>query len=156
MARVTSTTPPVQVSAAATSLRVTVARIYRALRASGASLITPSQVSVLFRVEATEPVRMGVLAHAEKITPASLSKVVESLVALGLVERVPDSLDGRVTLVRVSEHGRALIAQQRAASTEALENALAELSDAERDIVHGALPALEKLAEVLLRTLEPE
>ncbi len=135
---------------AAAALRVTIARIYRALRLSTTSGITPSQVSVLFRVEQSEPVRMGVLAHLERITPATLSKVIDSLEALDLVEREPDPLDGRVTLIRVSTKGRRLIETQRAASTRALEVALAKMEGAKRELLLESLPALEDLSEILL------
>lgn len=135
---------------AVAALRVTIARIYRALRQSASSGITPSQVSVLFRVEQIEPVRMGVLAHLERITPATLSKVIDSLEALELVEREPDPLDGRVTLIRVSSHGRTLIDTQRAASTRALEIALAQMEPTQRDVLIDSLPALQGLAEILL------
>lgn len=134
----------------AAALRVTIARIYRALRLSTSSGITPSQVSVLFRVEQSEPVRMGVLAHLERITPATLSKVIDSLEALELVERDPDPLDGRVTLIRVSKTGRRLIETQRAATTRALGVALAKMDGAQRDLLLESLPALEGLAEILL------
>jgi DNA-binding MarR family transcriptional regulator len=135
---------------AAVTLRVALARIYRAMRLSATTEITPSQVSVLFRIEQSGPIRMGVLAHLERITPASLSKVVDSLEALALVEREPDPLDGRVTLLKVSDAGRGLIGERRAESTLALEEALTKLTPPERAIVHRSLPALEKLAEILL------
>lgn len=138
-------------NAAATALRVTIARIYRALRLTATSGITPSQGSVLFRIEQSEPVRMGVLAHHERITPATLSKVVDSLESLELVERVPDPLDGRVTLLRLSAAGRRLIEAQRDASTLALEQALAQLASADRDALLHSMSALERLAEILLR-----
>ncbi|MBW4030003.1 MAG: MarR family transcriptional regulator [Acidobacteria bacterium] len=134
----------------AAALRVTIARIYRALRLRSTSGITASQVSVLFRIEQSEPVRMGVLAHHERITPATLSKVVDSLESLGLVERETDPLDGRVTLVKVSPTGHQLIEAQRAASTLALERALARLTPGERHTLSQSLASLERLAELLL------
>lgn len=137
-------------NSAATALRVTIARIYRALRLSATSGITPSQSSVLFRIEQSEPVRMGVLAQHERITPATLSKVVDSLESLGLVEREPDPLDGRVTLVKVSMVGRQLLETQRTASTRALEHALAKLTPADREVLLQSMSSLEKLAETLL------
>jgi DNA-binding MarR family transcriptional regulator len=139
---------------AAAALRVTIARIYRALRLSTTAGITPSQVSVLFRVEQSEPVRMGVLAHLERITPATLSKVIDSLETLELVEREPDPFDGRVTLIRVSATGRRLIETQRAATTHALEVALAKMDRAQRELLLESLPALEGLAEILLARSE--
>ena len=150
MTPVKSPTTSTDEKSAAAALRVTIARIYRALRLSTTSGITPSQVSVLFRVEQSEPVRMGVLAHLERITPATLSKVIDSLENLELVEREPDPLDGRVTLIRVSPTGRQLIETQRAATTLALEVALAKLEVAQRELLLESLPALEGLAEILL------
>ena len=135
-------------------LRVTIARIYRALRHSASSGITASQISVLFRIEQIEPVRMGVLAQLERITPASLSKVVDSLESLQLVEREPDPLDGRVTLLRVASAGRELIDRQRAASTRALEVALTEMDQRQRELLLESLPALQGLAEILLAQVE--
>lgn len=150
MTQVNPSAKSIDEKSAAAALRVTIARIYRALRLSTTSGITPSQVSVLFRVEQSEPVRMGVLAHLERITPATLSKVIDSLENLELVEREPDPLDGRVTLIRVSPTGRQLIETQRAATTLALEVALAKLEVAQRELLLESLPALEGLAEILL------
>lgn len=135
---------------AAAALRVSISRIYRALRLSATSNITPSQVSVLFRIEQFAPVRMGVLAHRERITPATLSKVVDSLETLNLVDREPDPLDGRVTLVQVSPAGHRLIETLRNASTLALEDALAKMPARDREVLLQSLPAFEQLAEILL------
>ena len=93
---------------------------------------------------------MGVLAQLERITPATLSKVVDSLVFLNLVERDPDPLDGRVTPLRLSNDGRALVSSQRAASTLVLDDALAKLTATQRKALTQALPAIESLAEALL------
>ena len=139
----------------AATLRVAVARIYRALRQMAPSDITPSQVSVLFRISQHEPVRMGALAHYERITPATLCKIVDSLESLDLVERVADPQDGRVTLARVAPRGRELTTVQRESTTLAIENALTQLSDDERAALASALPALEALANVLFAEDEP-
>ncbi len=99
---------------------------------------------------------MGVLARQERITPASLSKVVDSLDALGLVEREPDPLDGRGTLLSVSATGRRLIREQRAASTQALEEALSKLALADQRVLDRSLPALERLADILLSSVDDD
>lgn len=141
------TTPEHSVAA---TLRVAVARIYRALRFSASSEITPSQASVLSRIEQSGPLRMGVLARLERISPASLSKVVDSLESLQLVERGPDPLDGRVTLLELSDAGRGLIRETRASSTLALEEALSKLPPEDRASLISSLPAIERLANLLL------
>lgn len=154
MARTNLSTPVTYEKSDIAVLRVTIARIYRALRHSASSGITASQISVLFRIEQNEPVRMGVLAQLERITPASLSKVVDSLESLQLVEREPDPLDGRVTLLAVARAGRDLIDRQRSASTRALEAALTEMDQRQRELLLESLPALQGLAEVLLTQVE--
>ena len=133
----------------ATSLRVSVARIYRALRVNTDWNITPSQGSALARIEQCEPVRLGVLATMEGISAASMSRIIESLEAQDVVTRVPDPLDGRVSMVKISPTGKKLIQEYRSASTRAIETALKTLSRDEQTALRGSLPILEKLSEVL-------
>ncbi len=141
--------PGLHETSPAVSLRVAVARIYRALRINAENNVTPSQASALARIEQTEPVRLGVLAQLEGITAASMSKIVESLEAQDLLVRVPDPLDGRVSMVEISPTGRKLIQKFRSASTRAIEGALDSLSAEEQQIIHESLPVLEKLSEIL-------
>jgi DNA-binding MarR family transcriptional regulator len=126
-----------------------VSRVYRALRIHAEKNITPSQASALARIEQVEPVRLGVLAQLEGISPASMSKIVESLEAQGLLERITDPLDGRVSKVQISPSGRTLMQEFRAATNRAMEMALASLSEGERRLVEQSLPVLEKISEVL-------
>ncbi len=133
----------------ATALRVAVLRIYRALRIRAEYHVTPSQGSALARIEQSEPVRMGVLANLEGISAASMSKIVDSLVDDGYVARVADPLDGRASVVQLTTGGREIIHAIRTASTEALETALASLSESEKSLLRRSLPVLEKVAEVL-------
>ena len=133
----------------AVSLRVAVTRIYRALRISAQNNVTPSQASALARIEQAEPVRLGVLAHLESVSAASMSKIVESLEAQDLLVRVPDPLDGRVSMVRISPSGRKMIQEFRSASTRAIEAALESMSTNEQQLINASLPVLEKLSEIL-------
>lgn len=131
------------------ALRVAVLRIYRALRIRANHHVTPSQGSALARIEKSESVRLGVLAQLEGISAASMSKIVDSLVVSGYVERTPDPLDGRASVVRLTSGGREMIHAIRAANTEALEVALGTLSENERSLLRRSLPVLEKVAEAL-------
>jgi DNA-binding MarR family transcriptional regulator len=133
----------------ATSLRVSVARIYRALRVNADWNITPSQGSALARIEQCEPVRLGVLANMEGVSAASMSRIIESLEAQDVVAREPDPLDGRVSMVKISPKGKELIQEYRSASTRAIEAALLTLSRDEQAALRQSLPILEKLSEVL-------
>src|ERR1019366_8593968 len=108
----------------AVGLRVAVARIYRSLRARSDHQLTPSSTSALARVAHEGPIRLGVLAQLEGIAPATMSKVVDNLQAQRLLVRVPDALDGRASLIELSDEGAALLHQLRSTSTRAIDQAL--------------------------------
>jgi DNA-binding MarR family transcriptional regulator len=133
----------------ASGLRVALVRIYRQLRVRSGSDITPSQSSALARIEDAGPIRLGTLAELEGTTAATMSRVVDSLELRGLIERVPDPLDGRASLVRLSPDGGAMLQDLRARNTEALRGALDQLSAEERDVVRVAIPVLERLSTLL-------
>ncbi len=133
----------------ASGLRVALVRIQRQLRAKTASDITPSQSSALARIEQSGPVRLGSLAELEGTTAATMSRVIDSLADRHLIERVPDPLDGRASLVRLSIEGGALLHELRARYTEVLRAAMDELTDEEQRVVRSAIPVLERLSDLL-------
>ena len=133
----------------ATGLRVAIVRIQRQLRTRSASGMTPSQSSALARIEQHGPLRPGALAELEGTTAATMSRVIDSLSTLGLIERVPDPLDGRASLVQLSTEGGALVHRLRAEYTEALRSALAELTPAERKVIRATIPVMARLSELL-------
>ena len=56
---------------------------------------------------------IGELAERMEVTQQAASKAVSELVKLGYVERVADEADARVTRVRLSKRGDALVADSR-------------------------------------------
>jgi DNA-binding MarR family transcriptional regulator len=133
----------------ASGLRVALVRIYRQLRARSGSDITPSQSSALARIEQSGPIRLGSLAELEGTTAATMSRVIDSLAQRQLIDRVPDPLDGRASLIQLSPEGGALLHGLRVRNTEALRSALAELSPQQRKAVRQAIPVLELLSDLL-------
>jgi DNA-binding MarR family transcriptional regulator len=133
----------------ASDLRVALVRIYRQLRARSGSDITPSQSSALARIEQSGPIRLGSLAELEGTTAATMSRVIDSLGQRQLIDRVPDPLDGRASLIQLSPEGGALLHGLRVRNTEALRSALAELSPQQRKVVRQAIPVLELLSDLL-------
>ena len=133
----------------ASDLRVALLRIQRQLRSKTASDITPSQSSALSRIEQSGPVRLGTLAELEGTTAATMSRVIDSLADRHLIERVPDPLDGRASLVRLSPQGGALLHELRARYTEVLRGAMAELTHEEQRVLRRAVPVLERLSDLL-------
>jgi DNA-binding MarR family transcriptional regulator len=133
----------------ASGLRVALVRIHRQLRARTGADITLSQSSALARIEQAGPVRLGTLAELEGTTPATMSRVIDSLADRRLIERVADPLDGRARLVRLRPEGGALLAGIRTRNTEALREALAGLTGDERRTLSAAIPVLERLSDLL-------
>jgi DNA-binding MarR family transcriptional regulator len=133
----------------AAQLRVALVRLQRQLRARSDSSLTASQTSVLARVEESGPLRMGALAKAEGTSPATVCRLIDSLAQDGLIERVPDPLDGRASLVQASPEGASLLRAVRAQGTAALRSALDDLSVGERSLIRQALPALQALTDRL-------
>ena len=136
----------------ATGLGVAIVRIQRQLRARTGSDMTPSQSSALARIEQDGPLRLGALAELEGTTAATMSRVIDSLSDRRLIERVPDPLDGRASLVRLRPEGGVLLHELRARYTEALRRALAELTPAERDCVRRTIPVMARLSDLLQST----
>lgn len=133
----------------ATALRVVLVRLQRQLRAHSGGVLTPSQASVLARVEHEGPMRMGALAEAEGTSAATVSRLVDTLEAQGLVARVPDPVDGRASVVQLSAEGGNLLDELRVRSTQALRRALEHVGADERTAIARALPALIALTEQL-------
>jgi DNA-binding MarR family transcriptional regulator len=140
----------------ASDLRVALVRVYRQLRMRAGSGITPSQSSAMARIESEGPVRLGTLAELEGTTPATISRVIDSLADHHLIERVPDPLDGRARLVQLSPEGGALLSEIRRRNTEALRAAIAGLDEEERRTVIAAIPVLEHLSDLLQTPPRPE
>ncbi len=133
----------------ASEFRVVLVRLLRQIRARSGHELTSSQSSVLARVEQCGPLRMGALADAEGMSPATISRLIDGLVQMDLIERIADPEDGRASLVRVSPEGDALLAEVRARGTLLLRAALNRLNPSEREVLRGALPALEALTDQL-------
>jgi DNA-binding MarR family transcriptional regulator len=148
MATTKSRTPDGE-AGVARELRVAVTRLHRQLRARTLWNLTPSQASALARIDQLGPLRGGVLAEHEGMAPATISKIVDSLVREGLVERVDDPTDRRASLLRLSARGAATLEELRTRGTELVRDALGALSSAEREALEAALPALERLSDQL-------
>ncbi len=134
---------------AAHTLRMSVMRLHRRLRRerpdSGLSL---TNLSALGRVDRDGPITASSLADAERIQPQSIARVVADLQRRGLIERVPDPVDRRRVLLRISGRGRELLADDRRQRDEWLAVAMsATLTEAERDILLVAARLIDRLAE---------
>lgn len=128
----------------ALSFYVSLGRIIRGLRQDApSSEVGPGGLSVLVALDGQGSQRVGALAETVGVTAPSMTRIVNSLEAEGLVVREPDPDDGRAQAVVMTPRGRALLSSGREGKLAALRRRLADLPPEERDRIEAALPALE-------------
>jgi len=84
------------------------------------------------------------LADAERVTPATMSKLVTGLERDGLVRRHPDVNDARAIRIESTAKARRLLERGRASRLALLERLLSEVDDDEIEAVRVAAEALER------------
>lgn len=131
------------------NLRAVLGRLRRRLREQGgAGDLTPSQVSVLLRLEKDGPATASALARAEGMRPQSVVPIIAALEAAGLIAGAPDPRDGRQTILSLTPACRKWVAEGRAAREDWLARTIAaRLSAEERALLAQAVVLLERLAE---------
>ncbi|MGW5365396.1 MarR family winged helix-turn-helix transcriptional regulator [Actinopolymorpha pittospori] len=138
--------PGSRVSPLARQMRPLVYRLYDLVRRHSPRLdLTLTQGSVLNVLVHEGPQRMSTLATREGVRLPSMTNVVSRLERAGYVRRVPDPADRRAVIVSATEQARAVISRIQRAREEFLDERLARLSDADRDAIDRALPALDRL-----------
>jgi DNA-binding MarR family transcriptional regulator len=133
----------------ADELRVLVGRLRRRLREEiDTRELTPSQTSILHRIDRDGAATASDLAAAERVRPQSAAATIGVLEERGFVTRHQDPADGRRLLVTLTDAGRAFLDDKQRAGQEWLTRALSErLTDAERATVARALTILGRLVD---------
>jgi len=121
-------------------------RLRREDTASGLSAPRLSALSVI--VFAGGPITLGQLAAAEQVRPPTMTRLVNALEADGLVVRERDPADGRITYLRASAKGQALLRAGRTRRVAALARQLGGLSGKDRDVLARAATLVEQLASM--------
>jgi DNA-binding MarR family transcriptional regulator len=105
-----------RVAAVAGELRALLGTLRRRLREEAPpGDFTPSQTSVLARLDREGPATVTTLARAEGMRPQSMGAVVSVLEAAGLVSGTPDPSDGRQTILSLTALARETIDASRVA-----------------------------------------
>ncbi|MFJ9605831.1 MarR family winged helix-turn-helix transcriptional regulator [Kitasatospora sp. NPDC101176] len=129
-------------------LRLAVSRLHRHMvQASGRRDLTFAQLSALARIEAHGPIRLVDLAAREQVSAPSLIRTLAPLHADALLSKEADPQDRRSALIRITDDGRATLAQIRAERSQVLADRTALLTADQRTALLAALPVLELLAE---------
>jgi DNA-binding MarR family transcriptional regulator len=129
-------------------LRLAIQKLARRIRSMQSDEeITEGQRSVLFSLGKSGTQTLGSLSEHERVTPPSMNRTINALVAAGLVTRVTASDDARKVSLDLSDAGRAFIEATRRKRDAWFTKRLAELSSDERDILDRAASILRELAD---------
>lgn len=126
---------------------MTLGRLGRVLRQQTDDELSFALTSLLFTIGHNEPATATELAESEKVTPPSVSRSLNRLEDLRLIERAADPDDGRVTRVRLTRAGRKERGRILKSRDVWLIERLRNLSIEERDLLMSALPSLERLCD---------
>jgi DNA-binding MarR family transcriptional regulator len=129
-------------------LRLSVMRLARRLRQETSEGLTPSMMSVLASISHAEPVTLGALAALERVQPPTITATVARLEASGLVSRLIDPADRRVTRVSLTHAGRQLIRRNRTRKDAYLAKRLRLLSPDELATLDRASTIVERILEM--------
>jgi DNA-binding MarR family transcriptional regulator len=128
-------------------LRVTIQRLARRLRAEKAGNFSDTQFSVLCVLAREGALGLNDLSAHERVTPPSMNRTVNALVAAGYASRSGSPDDGRKVLVDVTTDGHTIIAETRKQRDAWFTLRLAELTPQQRDVLNAAAPVLKELAD---------
>ncbi|WP_284946672.1 MarR family winged helix-turn-helix transcriptional regulator [Acidisoma cladoniae] len=133
----------------AQSLRALIGRLKRRMRDQAhIGDLTPSQLSVLLRLEKDGPATASSLARAEGIRPQSMGPVISALEGAGLVEGAPDAADGRQTILSLTDACRIWVEEGRAARQDWLTRTLqVRLSPEEQGKLVDAVALLQRIVD---------
>lgn len=109
--------------------------------------ISPARASALSVLVFGGPRSLGELATAERVTAATMSRLVAAMETEGLVRRWPDVNDARAIRIEATAKARRILERGRARRLDRLEQLLGDASAAEVEAVRTA-------AEVVERSLE--
>jgi DNA-binding MarR family transcriptional regulator len=143
---VSNTEHDVAESSLTSRLRLATVRLNRRLRAQRTSSITLTQLSALFCLYKCGPLTPGELAAKEVVQPPSMTRVIAALEDLGYVSRRPHPSDGRQAIVEITEEGSAHIRADISAREAWLDKRLAELTDADRELLSRAAEIIDRMA----------
>ena len=137
----------------ARTLAAEIRAVYRKLKLryrehGGGNNLTPSQVSVLLRLEMDSSATVSNLARAEGMRPQSMSAIVAPLQESGLVSGTPDPKDGRQTLMSLTPKGKKWLQEGRDAGQDWLATTISQkLSVHEQEKLLVAVELLARLVE---------
>ena len=105
--------------------------------------LSAPRLSALSVVVFVGPLTLGELANAEHVKPPTMTRLVSALEDEGLVSRETDPNDGRLTRIRATSKGRALLFRGRARRVAALTAEVRALPATDREALARAIAILD-------------
>ena len=118
-----------------------------------AAPVSRARLSALSVVVFRGPLTLGELAAAEGVRSATMTGLVNGLLADGLVRKQPHSTDGRAVVVEATAAGRRVLESARAARIDLVASKLADLTESDLELLWRAGELLE--ARFALRPWRP-
>src|SRR5512134_500819 len=138
--------PPAAVVETADRLHSAAIRLLRRLRTEDARTgLSAPRLSALSVVVFRGPLTLSALAAAEQVRPPTITRLVQQLERDGLLERLADPGDRRVTRVVATPAGKRLLAAGRERRVQRLAADIARLSARDQQALRRALDVLWRL-----------
>jgi DNA-binding MarR family transcriptional regulator len=118
--------------------------------------LTRARLSALSVVVFAGPQSLGDLAAAEGVAGPTMTRIVDGLAAVGLVERRPDSRDRRAVTIAATPAGERLMLAAAGRRIAAIAAAIGTLPAADRRRVVAAAGLLDQLAGIVRRSSLPQ
>jgi DNA-binding MarR family transcriptional regulator len=143
---VTSRKPEVRARALADQLHSAAIHLLRQLRKEDdASGLSAPRLSALSVVVFGGPLTLGQLAAAEQVKPPTMTRIVTGLEKDGLVQRIGDPRDKRLTRIRATAKGQKVLRAGRARRVEKLSAAVGQLRGRELAELARGVHLLEEI-----------
>ncbi len=148
---------PAAVTAAVTGIgdqAIRLVRVQHAMKAASArDRPDKAAQSLLFPLHDRGPLRAGALAEAMHSDPSTISRHVGALLAAGLVRREADPVDGRASLLAITDTGRATCVALRHHRDGLVADLLADWDPEDVVALHRLLRRLNDTFEAAVPTL---
>jgi DNA-binding MarR family transcriptional regulator len=105
--------------------------------------LTRSQCSVLAHLARHDGIQQGALAEILEVEPITLTRLVDRLEEMGLVERRPHATDRRIRLLRLTEAAHPKLADIFAVGAVTRGEAVEGVSEADRDRLFDILLSMK-------------
>jgi DNA-binding MarR family transcriptional regulator len=127
---------------------VSVIRLTRRLRAQRADNgVTLTYLSAMATLYSCGPMTPGKLAAAERVRPASVTRILAALQEGGLIRRLEHATDRRQSIIVLTDAAIGHLHAEAAVTERWLHERLADLSEPDRETLTQAVDIIDRMAE---------